>query len=140
LAAHVERNIERINNFIENNKKLEKCLFTAVNERDQSRRGNSSAKKKMREARSSAGSLNQSQTSSHTGRIKSARAYDARKMSYTPIKGDNVDQKLSDYINGHDEFRRLSHLFRRTSPGEYQYGNRKISIKLDNEKLYGNEY
>jgi len=82
LAVHVERNIERINNFIENNKKLEKCLFTAVNE---NKRENSSAKKKMREARSSAGSLNQS-TSSQTGRIKSARAYDVRKLSYTPTK------------------------------------------------------
>jgi len=85
LAAHVERNLERINSFIENNKKLEKCLFTAVNDRND-RRGDSSAKKKIREARSSAGSLNQSQTSSQTGRIKSARAYDQRKLSYTPTK------------------------------------------------------
>lgn len=82
FATEVEKNLERINALIDNNKKLEKCLFSAT-QYDKQR---PSVKRKSLDMRSSSGSLSQSHSASRLGRLKSDRTHEQRKKSYTPYK------------------------------------------------------
>ena len=48
--------------------------------------------------------------------------------SYEPVKDDNIDIKLSDFVNGSLFRVELKTLFKRKSQGIYQFGNKNIKI------------
>ena len=51
---------------------------------------------------------------------------------YVPVKDDAVDMKLADFINNYPDRQRLKIMFLRESEGVYQFGTRKILIKVKN--------
>lgn len=50
---------------------------------------------------------------------------------YIPARDDDVDKRLADYINNHPQPQRLKVLFIRDSPGIYQFGTRRVHLKLE---------
>ena len=49
---------------------------------------------------------------------------------YIPVKEDNVDQRLAEYINNYPERSRLKIMFMRESEGIYQFGTKKIYVRV----------
>lgn len=54
---------------------------------------------------------------------------------YIPIKEDLVDKKLADYINNYPERSKLKVMFLRESEGVYQFGSKKVNVKVDKDKI-----
>lgn len=55
---------------------------------------------------------------------------------YTPVKTDAIDCKVAEYINWSTARPALRSLFTRENEGVYQFGTKKITIKLDaNDRL-----
>lgn len=54
---------------------------------------------------------------------------------YVPVKDDLVDLKLADFINNYPDRQRLKIMFLRESEGVYQFGTRKILIKIKNNQI-----
>jgi len=55
--------------------------------------------------------------------------------SYVPVKGDAVDAALADYLNTNKEAAKYRVLFIRESEGVYQFGSKKIYIKIEGDKV-----
>ena len=50
---------------------------------------------------------------------------------YVPVKGDPVDQALADYINEEVDKSQMKVMFVRLNPGIYQFGSKKICVKVE---------
>ncbi|TNV80182.1 hypothetical protein FGO68_gene7539 [Halteria grandinella] len=58
------------------------------------------------------------------------------KMSvYIPAKDDQIDLKLAEFINNYPERQRLKILFLRESEGVYQFGSRRVAVRVDKDKI-----
>lgn len=55
---------------------------------------------------------------------------------YVPIKGDEVDQKLAEFINNFPDRKRLKIAFMRESPGLYSFGQKQVNVSLRRDALY----
>jgi len=51
------------------------------------------------------------------------------------VKGDAVDEALADYINNMEDKSKLKVMFLRVNPGVYQFGSKKICIKVEQGKI-----
>ena len=54
---------------------------------------------------------------------------------YVPVKGDAVDEALAEYINTMEDKSKLKVMFIRVNPGVYQFGSKKICIKVEQGKI-----
>jgi hypothetical protein len=54
---------------------------------------------------------------------------------YIPVKQDSIDKKLAEYINNFPERQKLKVLFMRESEGVYQFGSKKVSIRVDMDRI-----
>lgn len=54
---------------------------------------------------------------------------------YIPVKDDFIDRALAEYINNYPEREKLQVLFLRESEGVYQFGNKKISVKVEKDSI-----
>ena len=54
---------------------------------------------------------------------------------YVPVKGDPVDEALAEYINTMEDKSKLKVMFIRVNPGVYQFGSKKICIKVEQGKI-----
>lgn len=54
---------------------------------------------------------------------------------YTPVKGDEVDCALADFLNAFDDKKSLSVMFVRLQPGIYSFGSKKVCVKVENGKI-----
>jgi len=54
---------------------------------------------------------------------------------YVPIKGDEVDAALADFLNNCYDKGKLQVMFIRLQPGVYSFGSKKVCIKVDNGKI-----
>ena len=54
---------------------------------------------------------------------------------YIPLKDDFIDRALAEYINNYPEREKLQVLFLRESEGVYQFGNKKISVKVEKDSI-----
>ncbi len=54
---------------------------------------------------------------------------------YVPAKGDAVDNALADYLNSNKDAAKYRVLFIRESEGVYQFGSKKIYIKIEGDKV-----
>ena len=54
---------------------------------------------------------------------------------YVPVKEDEVDMKLADFINNYPDRHKLKIIFLRESEGVYSFGTKKILIKVQNNKI-----
>ena len=54
---------------------------------------------------------------------------------YIPVKTDPIDTKLAEYINNYPERKKLKIMFMRESEGVYEFGSRKVMVKVERGKI-----
>ena len=54
---------------------------------------------------------------------------------YIPVKSDAVDTKLAEYINNYPDRKKLKIMFMRESEGVYEFGQRKVMVKVERGKI-----
>jgi len=54
---------------------------------------------------------------------------------YIPVEQDSVDSRLAEYINNYPERNRLQVMFMRESSGIYQFGTRRVFVKVEKDKI-----
>lgn len=54
---------------------------------------------------------------------------------YIPVKGDPIDQKLAEFINNYPERQKLKIMFMRESEGVYQFGTKRVAVRVDKDKI-----
>lgn len=59
----------------------------------------------------------------------------AQLKAYSPLKNDNVDCRLAEYINWSPVRPALVSLFTRESEGVYQFGSKRCNVKWEINKL-----
>ena len=59
----------------------------------------------------------------------------ARVAVYIPVKDDPIDKKLADFINNYPDRSKLKIMFMRESEGVYEFGQRKIAVKVERGKI-----
>ena len=59
----------------------------------------------------------------------------ARIAVYIPQKGDSIDKKLAEYINNYPDRQKLKIMFLRESEGVYEFGSRRVMVKVERDKI-----
>ena len=54
---------------------------------------------------------------------------------YIPMKGDLVDKRLAEYINNFPDRQKLKIMFMRETEGIYQFGTKRVSVKVEKDKI-----
>jgi hypothetical protein len=54
---------------------------------------------------------------------------------YIPVKGDSIDKRLAEYINNYPDRQNLKVMFMRESTGVYQFGSKRIAVKVEKDKI-----
>lgn len=54
---------------------------------------------------------------------------------YIPVKGDPTDKKMAEYINNYPDRQKLKIMFMRESEGVYQFGTKRIGVKVAKDKI-----
>ena len=54
---------------------------------------------------------------------------------YIPVKDDMIDRKLAEYINNYPERQKLKIMFMRESEGVYQFGSKRVCVRVDKDKI-----
>ena len=54
---------------------------------------------------------------------------------YIPVKDDQIDRKLAEYINNYPDRQKLKIMFMRESSGVYEFGSRRVMVKVEREKI-----
>lgn len=54
---------------------------------------------------------------------------------YIPAKGDMIDKKIAEYINNYPDRQKLKIMFMRESEGVYQFGTKRIGVKVAKDKI-----
>ena len=71
--------------------------------------------------------------------IETLRAYiidlKGRIAVYIPVKNDQIDKKIAEYINNYPDRQKLKIMFMRESEGVYQFGSKRVAIKVDKDKI-----
>ena len=57
------------------------------------------------------------------------------RYAYNPISSDAIDIRLSEFINLHPDRPHLKMMFKRVSEGVYEFGTKKVTMKLENNYL-----
>ena len=59
---------------------------------------------------------------------------------YIPMKDDPIDKKIAEFINNYPERQKLKIMFMRESEGVYQFGSRRIGVRVDKDKINSKRY
>jgi len=59
----------------------------------------------------------------------------ARISVYIPIKDCPTDKKLAEYINNYPDRQKLKIMFMRESAGVYEFGSRRVMVKVERDKI-----
>ena len=54
---------------------------------------------------------------------------------YIPVKSDNIDTKLAEYINNYPDRKKLKIMFMRESEGVYEFGSKRVFVKVERGKI-----
>lgn len=54
---------------------------------------------------------------------------------YIPVRDDAVDKQLAEYINNYPERAKLKIMFMRESEGVYQFGTKRVSVKVEKNNI-----
>jgi hypothetical protein len=54
---------------------------------------------------------------------------------YIPVKDDAIDRKLAEFINNYPERQKLKIMFMRESEGVYQFGTKRVAVRVDKDKI-----
>lgn len=59
----------------------------------------------------------------------------ARVAIYVPIKEDPIDMKVAEFINNYPDRNRLKIMFMRETAGVYQFGSRRVHVRIEKGKI-----
>jgi hypothetical protein len=59
----------------------------------------------------------------------------ARIAVYIPVKDDVIDKRIAEYINNYPDRQNLKVMFMRESAGVYQFGSKRIAVKVEKDKI-----
>lgn len=59
---------------------------------------------------------------------------------YIPVKEDAIDRKLAEYINNYPERAKLKIMFMRESEGIYQFGTKRVYVRVEKDKINSKLY
>lgn len=51
------------------------------------------------------------------------------------MRDDGVDKKLAEFINNYPERQKLKIMFMRESEGVYQFGSKRIAVKVEKDNI-----
>ena len=54
---------------------------------------------------------------------------------YIPVKDDSIDRRLAEYINNYPDRQKLKIMFMRESEGVYEFGSKRVYVRVDKEKI-----
>ena len=54
---------------------------------------------------------------------------------YIPVRDDQIDRKLAEYINNYPERAKLKIMFMRESEGIYQFGTKRVYVRVEKDKI-----
>ena len=54
---------------------------------------------------------------------------------YIPFKDDYTDKRLAEYINNYPDRQKLKIMFMRESEGVYEFGSKKVYVRVDKDKI-----
>ena len=54
---------------------------------------------------------------------------------YIPVKDDAIDKRLAEFINNYPERNKLKIMFMRESEGVYQFGTKRVAVRVDKDKI-----
>ena len=54
---------------------------------------------------------------------------------YIPVKDDPIDRRLAEFINNYPERQKLKIMFMRESEGVYQFGTKRVAVRVDKDKI-----
>jgi hypothetical protein len=54
---------------------------------------------------------------------------------YIPVKEDAIDKKLAEFINNYPERSKLKIMFMRESEGVYQFGTKRVAVKVEKDAI-----
>lgn len=54
---------------------------------------------------------------------------------YIPVKDDPIDKRLAEFINNYPERQKLKIMFMRENEGVYQFGTKRVWIRVDKDKI-----
>jgi hypothetical protein len=54
---------------------------------------------------------------------------------YIPVREDPIDRKLAEYINNYPERSKLKIMFMRESEGVYQFGSKRVCVRVDKDRI-----
>ena len=54
---------------------------------------------------------------------------------YIPIADDPIDMKMAEFINNYPERNQLKVMFLRESEGVYEFGSRRINVRIEKGKI-----
>jgi len=59
---------------------------------------------------------------------------------YISVTDDVIDRKIAEYINATNDPHRLTKLFIRERDGVYQFGTKRVYVKMENEKIFSKRH
>jgi len=54
---------------------------------------------------------------------------------YIPVRDDQIDKRLAEYINNFPDRQKLKIMFMRESEGVYQFGSKRVYVRVDKDKI-----
>lgn len=54
---------------------------------------------------------------------------------YIPVRDDQIDRRLAEYINNYPDRQKLKIMFMRESEGVYEFGSKRVYVKVDKDKI-----
>jgi len=76
----------------------------------------------------------------HEAEVETLKSYivemRTRIAVYIPVKSDTVDKALSEYINNYPDRRKLKLMFLRMQEGVYEFGTRRVNVKVERNSIH----
>ena len=54
---------------------------------------------------------------------------------YIPVKDDQIDKRLAEYINNYPDRQKLKIMLMRESEGVYEFGSKRVYVRVDKNKI-----
>ena len=54
---------------------------------------------------------------------------------YIPVRDDQIDKRLAEYINNYPDRQKLKIMFMRESEGVYEFGTKRVYVRVDKNKI-----
>ena len=55
---------------------------------------------------------------------------------YVAISDDDIDRRIAEFVNASNDPHRLTKLFLREREGVYQFGSKRVYVKMEGDKVF----